>query len=133
MSSVCFYFQVHQPYRIKNYRIFDIGKDNNYFNDNSESDLNNKKILEKVARKSYLPTNLVLLELLKKHPEFKVSFSISGVVLEQLEQFSPETLRSFQELVKTGRVEMLSETYYHSLSFLYSSSSTIPNKKLSYF
>ncbi len=120
MSSVCFYFQVHQPYRIKNYRIFDIGKDSNYFNDNSESDLNNKKILEKVARKSYLPTNLVLLELLKKHPEFKISFSISGVVLEQLEQFSPETLKSFQELVKTGRVEMLSETYYHSLSFLYS-------------
>jgi alpha-amylase len=120
MSSVCFYFQVHQPYRIKQYRIFDVGKDSNYFNDNSERDLNNKKVLQKVARKSYLPTNAILLELLNKHPEFKISFSLSGVLLEQLEKFSPETLVSFQELVNTGRAEILSETYYHSLSFLYS-------------
>ncbi len=120
MASVCFYFQVHQPYRIKPYRVFDIGKDSEYFNDNSEKDLNNEKILKKVAFKSYLPANAVLLELLKKHPEFKVSFSMSGVFLEQLERFSPETLESFQKLVKTGRVEILSETYYHSLSFLYS-------------
>lgn len=120
MASVCFYFQVHQPYRIKPYRVFDIGKDSEYFNDNSEKDLNNEKILKKVAFKSYLPANAVLLELLKKHPEFKVSFSLSGVFLEQLERFSPETLESFQKLVKTGRVEILSETYYHSLSFLYS-------------
>ena len=120
MASVCFYFQVHQPYRIKPYRVFDIGNDSEYFNDNSERDLNNEKILKKVAFKSYLPANAVLLELLKKHPEFKVSFSMSGVFLEQLERFSPETLKSFQELVKTGRVEILSETYYHSLSFLYS-------------
>ena len=120
MASVCFYFQVHQPYRIKPYRVFDIGNDSEYFNDNSERDLNNEKILKKVAFKSYLPANAVLLELLKKHPEFKVSFSMSGVFLEQLERFSPETLKSFQELVKTGRAEILSETYYHSLSFLYS-------------
>jgi alpha-amylase len=120
MPSVCFYFQVHQPYRIKNYRVFDVGKDSEYFNDSSEKDLNNKKILQKVARKSYLPTNAVLLELLREHPEFKASFSLSGVFLEQIEKFSPETLVSFQELVKTGRVEILSETYHHSLSFLYS-------------
>ncbi len=120
MPSVCFYFQVHQPYRIKNYRVFDIGKDSEYFNDNSEKDLNNEKILKKVAQKSYLPANAVLLELLKKHPEFKVSFSLSGVFLEQIEKSSPETLESFQKLVETGRVEILSETYYHSLSFLYS-------------
>ncbi len=120
MASVCFYFQVHQPYRIKPYRVFDIGKDSEYFNDNSERDLNNEKILKKVAFKSYLPANAVLLELLQKHPEFKVSFSLSGVFLEQLERFSRETLESFQKLVNTGRVEILSETYYHSLSFLYS-------------
>ena len=120
MPSVCFYFQVHQPYRIKHYRVFDIGHDSAYFNDNSENDLNNRRILEKVARKSYLPANRTILELIKKHPEFKVSYSLSGVLLEQLEKFSPETLQSFQDLAKTGNAEFLSETYYHSLSFLYS-------------
>lgn len=120
MPSVCFYFQVHQPFRIKHYRVFDIGRDDAYFNDNSENDLNNRRILEKVARKSYLPANRTILELIKKYPKFKVSYSLSGVLLEQLEKFSPETLESFQELAKTGNVEFLSETYYHSLSFLYS-------------
>lgn len=120
MPSVCFYFQVHQPYRIKNYRVFDVGKDRNYFNYDGEKDLNNEKILKKVARKSYIPTNAILLELLNAHPEFKVSFSLSGVFMEQLEDFSPETLESFQKLVETGKVEILSETYHHSLSFVYS-------------
>lgn len=120
MSSICFYFQVHQPLRIKKYRYFDIGKDKKYFNDKSDTDLNNEKILKKVAGKSYLPTNKVLLELLEKHPEFKISFSLSGLAIEQFEKYSPETLESFQKLVDTKRVELLSETYYHSLSFLYS-------------
>jgi alpha-amylase len=120
MASVCFYFQVHQPFRVKDYRVFDIGNDSEYFNDDSDRSINNKKILHKVAGKCYLPANAVLLELLNKHPEFKISFSFSGVFLEQLELFSPETLASFQKLVATGRVELLEETYYHSLSFLYS-------------
>jgi alpha-amylase len=120
MASVCFYFQAHQPFRLKRYRIFDIGHDREYFNDDSHTSLNNKKILEKVAGKCYLPANAVMLELLEKHPEFKISFSFSGVFLEQLEMYSPETLLSFQKLVDTGRTEVLSETYYHSLSFLYS-------------
>ncbi len=120
MASVCFYFQVHQPYRIKKYRIFDVGHDHKYFNDKSDRDINNEKILHKVADKCYLPTNKVMLELLEKHPEFKISFSLSGVFLDQIEEFSPETLRSFQKLVDTGRVEILDETYYHSLAFLYS-------------
>ncbi len=120
MASVCFYFQVHQPFRVKDYRVFDIGNDSEYFNDNSDRSLNNKKILNKVAQKCYLPANALMLELLNKHPEFKVSFSFSGVFLEQLEESSPETLESFQKLVATGRVEVLAETYYHSLSFLYS-------------
>ncbi|OIO32023.1 MAG: alpha-amylase [Candidatus Yonathbacteria bacterium CG_4_10_14_3_um_filter_47_65] len=120
MPSVCFYFQVHQPYRLKNYRVFDIGNNNEYFNDDSERDVNNKKVLLKVARKSYLPTNAILLDLLRAHPDFKVSFSLSGVLMEQLEEYSPETMISFQKLVETGQVEILSETYFHSLSFLYS-------------
>jgi len=120
MPSICFYFQVHQPRRIKKFRVFDIGNDKHYFNDDSESKLNNRKIIEKVANKSYLPANRLLLELLGRHPEFKVSFSLSGIFLEQVEHDFPEVLKSFQDLVATGRVELLSETYYHSLSFLYS-------------
>lgn len=118
MPAVCLYFQVHQPRRIKKYRVFDIGKDSNYFNDNSESDLNNRRILEKVANKCYLPTNKIMLELLEKHPEFKITYSISGIALEQMEEFYPEVLKSFQDLTMTGRVEILSETYYHSLAFV---------------
>lgn len=120
MSSVCFYFQVHQPYRVKRYRVFDIGWNHEYFNDTSETDLNNVKILAKVSEKCYLPANATILHLLKTIPEFKVSFSFSGVLLEQLSLYMPHVLKSFQDLVKTGKVEILSETYYHSLSFFYS-------------
>jgi len=120
MASICFYFQVHQPYRLKRYRIFDVGNDHNYFNDKSDHDVNNEKVFHKVARKCYLPTNAVMLELLNKHPEFKISYSLSGVFMEQMEEFSPEVLKSFQDLVKTGRVEILDETYNHSLAYLYS-------------
>lgn len=122
MPKICFYFQVHQPMRTKKYRIFDIGHDQEYFNDESDSDLNNKKILEKVATKSYLPTNAVLLELLNKYPEFKISFSLSGIFLEQCEKYMPEIIESFKKLIATGRCEILSETYYHSLAFLHSKS-----------
>ena len=120
MSDVCFYFQVHQPRRIKRYQFFDIGKDHEYFNDDAERDTNNARVCQKVARKSYLPANAVLLENLRHHPEFKVAFSISGIALEQFEEYAPEVIESFKRLVDTGRVELLSETYYHSLSFLQS-------------
>jgi alpha-amylase len=123
MAAVCFYFQVHQPYRIKRFTLFDIGVHDHhavYFDDDSETDLNNKKVFRKVADKSYLPSNRLMLKLLKQHPEFKISYSLSGVFMEQAEEFYPEVIDSFKELVDTGRVEMLSETYYHSLAFLYS-------------
>jgi alpha-amylase len=120
MPAVCFYFQVHQPFRIKKYQVFDIGNDHQYFNDNSESDLNNEKILRRVADKCYLPANNTLLELLNHYPDFKISFSFSGVALEQFERYYPQVLDSFRALVDTGRAEVLSETYYHSLSFVYS-------------
>lgn len=121
MPKVCLYFQVHQPWRIKKYRFFDIGIDENYFEGNDEKTAN-LQILEKVSKKCYLPTNQLLLQLLKENPDFKVSFSFSGVLLEQLEQFLPQVLESFQALLKKGRVEILSETYHHSLSFLHSPS-----------
>ena len=120
MASVCFYFQVHQPFRVKRYQLFGIGNDHDYFNDESNTKLNNRNILNKVAGKCYLPANAVMLELLRKYPEFKISYSFSGIFLEQLEMYSPETIESFKKLVDTGRVEILSETFYHSLSFLYS-------------
>ena len=119
MPAVCFYFQVHQPFRIKKYSIFDIGKDHDYFQHGADA-THNVKILDKVSKKCYLPTNALLLKQLQANPDFKISFSLSGVFLEQIAAHQPEVLNSFQALVKTGQVEILSETYFHSLSFLYS-------------
>ncbi len=114
MASVCFYFQVHQPYRLRHYTIFDTAGD--YFDG-----FKNAEICRKVAQKCYLPTNRVLRELIERHGrQFKVSFSITGTVLEQFAEYAPEVLASFQYLAATGCVEFLSETYYHSLSFLFS-------------
>ncbi len=114
MVSVCFYFQVHQPERLRRYSVFEIGKSHDYFDEKK-----NREVLQKVAGKCYLPMNRLLLELIKQHgSKFKVSFSISGVALDQFERYAPEVLESFKELAATGCVEFLAETYYHSLSFL---------------
>lgn len=121
MKNICFYFQVHQPYRVSQYRIFDHGTGKEYFE--GPFTATNKAVFEKVARKCYLPANDLLLDLLNKYPEFKISFSLSGVFLEQCLEFGDigkQVLDSFKKLVKTGQVELLSETYYHSLSGLYS-------------
>jgi alpha-amylase len=120
MPTIALYLKTHQPFRIKHYRNFDIGHDHEYFNDKGEGDTNNVKILKKICEKSYKPTNKLLLELLKKHPEFTFSISLSGTLLEQLEEHAPSTLETFKKLVATGRVEVLGETYYHSLAFYYS-------------
>lgn len=120
MKSLCFYFQVHQPYRVKRFRVFDIGNDAEYFNHRGEGDLNNRAICEKVARKSYIPATQLLIKLLRQHPEFRASFSFSGVALEQFETYTPEVLDLFREAFNTGQVEILGETYYHSLAFFYS-------------
>lgn len=100
--------------------MFDVGKNSSYFNDESGTSLDNKAIIEKVARKCYLPANEVLLQNIKNNPDFKASFSISGVALEQFEKFAPEVIDSFKTLVDTGNIELLSETYYHSLASIYS-------------
>ncbi len=130
MPSVCFYFQVHQPMRVRKYRVFDVGKNRDYFADASGTSLDNKFIIEKVARKSYLPANEVLLENIKRDPRFKVSFSISGVALEQFEKYAPEVIDSFRRLVDTGNVELLSETYHHSLASIYSEEEFFDQVKL---
>jgi len=114
MRTICFYFQVHQPYRIKPYRFFDIGDDHYYWDD-----FLNRSVIRKVAQKSYLPMNSLLQELIERYPgKFKVAFSISGVFMDQMEQFAPDVLESFQRLVSTGQVELLTETNSHSLSSL---------------
>ena len=113
MTSVCFYFQVHQPYRLKDYGFFKIGIDHSY-----EADEKNREILNKVADKCYIPANNKMLDLIDRFDgNFKIAFSFSGTVLEQFEKYRPDVLASFKKLVKTGMVEILSETYYHSLSF----------------
>lgn len=115
MPSVCFYFQVHQPYRLKPYSFFDIGKSHQYFDQQK-----NSAILQKVASKCYLTTNRLLLKLIQQHKgAFRVSFSVTGTAIEQMRDYCPEALETFIELSKTGCVEFLSETYYHSLSVLY--------------
>jgi len=114
MRSICFYFQVHQPFRLRKYRFFEIGADHYYYDD-----YHNNYIMNRVAKKCYLPTNRLLLQLIKEYGcRFKVSFSISGVALEQFELYAPEVLDSFRELAQTGCVEFLAETYSHSLSSL---------------
>ncbi len=116
MTNICFYFQVHQPFRVGQYRVFDIGKSSAYFDVKK-----NKEVMQKVAKKCYIPANRTILEQIRKHDgNFKVAYSITGTAIEQFEQYSPEVLDSFRELADTGCVEFLSETYYHSLSYLYS-------------
>ena len=113
-KSICLYFQVHQPARLRLYRFFDIGKDSHYYDDFA-----NRTILRRVAQKCYLPMNALRLELINAHKgEFKVTLSISGTVLEQFDRYAPEVIESFRRLAQTGDVEFLSETYYHSLASL---------------
>lgn len=119
-KAIVFYLHVHQPYRIRHYTVFDSGVSHDYFQATDEDQANNEQILKKVAKKSYLPTNERLLRLLRDNPEFKLSLSITGTVIEQLERWSPEALQSFKDLCATGRVEILAETYHHSLAFFYS-------------
>ena len=114
MPSVCFYFQVHQPLRLRHYTVFDTNE--KYFDDYT-----NAFICRKVANKCYLPANRLLLDIIRQFGgRFKVAYSITGVLLEQLQRYCPEVISTFDALAETGCVEFLAETYYHSLSFLYS-------------
>ena len=114
MKTICFYFQVHQPYRLRRYRFFDIGENHNYFDDFA-----NRSIMRKVAEKCYLPTNQLFLDLINEYGcKFKISYSISGTAIDQFEQYAPDVLDSFKRLAETGCVEFISETYSHSLSAL---------------
>ena len=114
MKTLCFYFQVHQPWRLKRYRFFNMGKDHYYLDDAL-----NRQIMLKVARRCYLPMNALLLSLIREHKgKFRCSFSLTGSVVEQMRAYAPEVLDSFRELAATGCVEFLGETYSHSLASL---------------
>lgn len=113
-SAICFYFQVHQPDRLRQYRFFDIGNDSNYYDEFA-----NRTILNRVAQRCYIPMNNLLLDIIGKcGKQFKFAFSISGAVIEQFEKYAPEVLESFKRLADTGCVEFLAETYSHTLSSL---------------
>ena len=116
MASICLYLHVHQPFRLKKFSFFDIGSGSSYFDDAM-----NRHYLERIVKKSYLPVNKILLDLIKEtNGRFKVSFSLTGTLLEQLERWAPRVIKDFQKLVDSGCVEIIAETYYHSLAYLYS-------------
>ncbi|MEE1103297.1 MAG: glycoside hydrolase family 57 protein, partial [Alistipes sp.] len=126
MKTVNLYFQVHQPWRLKVYRFFNIGKDHNYLDD-----FTNRAIMQKVARQCYLPMNALLLKLIKENKgAFKCSFSITGSAVEQFRAYCPEVLDSFRALAETGCVEFLAETYSHSLASLSSKEDFVEQVKL---
>lgn len=126
MKTVCFYFQVHQPWRLKVYRFFNMGKDHNYLDD-----FTNRAIMQKVARQCYLPMNALLLKLIKENKgKFRCSFSITGSAVEQFKAYAPEVLESFKALADTGCVEFLAETYSHSLASLRSETEFAEQVKL---
>ncbi len=112
MKSICLFFEIHQPFRHRRYRFFDIGNDHYYYDDYS-----NESVMSRLAQNSYLPTNKLLGELIEKsNGQFRVAFSITGTALDQFELYAPKVIDSFKDLAKTGSVEFLSETFSHSLT-----------------
>ncbi|HEY1252507.1 MAG TPA: glycoside hydrolase family 57 protein [Thermoanaerobaculia bacterium] len=113
MIPICLYFQVHQPFRLRRYNYFDVGREHRYFDDAA-----NAELLRRAARRCYRPATAMLERLLDRHPAFGVAFSLSGCLIEQLREWDPETLQAFRRLADTGRVEFLAETSHHSLAWL---------------
>ncbi len=119
MPSVCFYFEVHQPMRLNRFSVFNIGSDTESLSTYFDRKLN-QEIFEKVTKKCYLPTNKLLLDLINEFDgKFRISFSLTGTFVEYCERFSPSVLDSFKDLFKTGAVDLIEETYFHSLSALF--------------
>ena len=119
MRAICLYLHIHQPVRYREYSIFAVGNDSNYFHDDYNSRQSNERIFKKVAQKSYRPMLNLLEDNMQKHPDFKVSFSITGTWLEQAEKWAPELIDQIRRMVSRGQAEIVGETYYHSLAFFY--------------
>lgn len=119
--TICLYLHMHQPWRVRNYSVFQTGADHSYWDEpNLEARWNNYQVLTKVAEKSYRPTLHLLAKLLERHPNFHLSLSITGTLIDQLETWAPDVILLLKHIVDTGRVEIVGETYYHSLAFFYS-------------
>jgi len=116
---ITLYLHMHQPLRVRRFTIFEANDKSDYFSSSADDDTNNLKVLSKVVEKSYRPTLNLLIELLQVHPEFKLSLSITGTLIDQLEANFPEIIELLKSLVQTERVEIVAETYHHSLAFFY--------------
>ena len=126
MRSICLYFQVHQPFRLRTYRFFEMGEDHYYYDD-----YQNRHQIQELAKKCYLPANQLMMDLIKRHgKKFQVSFSISGTALDLFEQYAPEVIESFQNLVKTKNVEIIAKPYAHSLAGLHDKDEFVRQIKL---
>ncbi len=119
MRAICLYLHIHQPVRYRQYSIFDVSNDSNYFYDDYNGRQSNERIFHKVAEKSYRPMLHLLEENMKKYPGFKVSFSITGTWLDQAEKWAPELIATIKRMVERGQAEIVGETYYHSLAYFY--------------
>lgn len=118
-QGIVLYMHAHQPFRVRRYSVFDTAERHDYFDEYEDNGSNNEQIFNKVADKSYRPMNALLLKLLNKNSDFRLSLSITGTFIEQAEKWAPDVLEDFKKLVSTGRVEILAETYYHSLAYFY--------------
>ena len=119
MRAICLYLHIHQPVRYREYSIFDVGNDSNYFNDDYNGRQSNERIFRKVVDKSYRPMLQLLEDNIRKYPDFKVSLSITGTWLEQAEKWAPELIVQIRRMISRGQAEIVGETYYHSLAFFY--------------
>ena len=118
--GIALYLHVHQPWRVRDYTIFNTANQHDYFDGNGDDERNNEKVFRKVADKSYRPMNHLLIRLLHDEPKFKLSLSITGTFIEQARKWAPDVLDQYRQMVATGRVEIVAETYNHSLAFFYS-------------
>lgn len=114
MKKICLCFQIHQPYRLRRYRFFDIGHEHDYL-DGAQND----EVFDRIAQECYIPASRMILELLRQYPDFRVSYVISGLALDQMQARSSELVDLLREINRTGRVEFLTEPYAHSLSSIY--------------
>ena len=119
MRAISLYLHMHQPIRYREYSIFDVGNNSNYFDSDFYGKQSNERIFKKVTEKSYLPMLSLLEKNMQKYPDFKLSLSITGTWLEQAEKWAPELIEMIRRMVKRGQVEILGETYYHSLAFFF--------------
>ena len=131
MRAVCLYLHVHQPWRYHQYSIFDVAHNSNYWYDKDYfSKQNNERIFKKVSEKSYRPMFTLLEKCIRRNPGFKVSLSITGTWLEQAEEWEPALIEQLARMISTGQVEIVGETYYHSLAFFYNKGEFVNQVKM---